>query len=363
MTSGGSRLAASVALVYTAGIVYASLQPFTGWRIPPAEVQRFLFAPWPRYVTADDVLLNVAAYFPLGLLLFAALRPRLHPAIAVLTATLGAAMLSLALEGAQMFLPARIASNVDLLTNISGAAAGAHAAWILALPLFSNNPLMALRRRAVRAGALGDCGLLVVALWILMQFHPAPLALGSGDLREALEIAPLFAHTPQTYLLAETGVVALTVIAVGLLVSLLLQPYQAPLPAIAAALLLALAAKSLAAVILARAASWLQWLTPGMALGTGIGIGLLALVLRAAPSARAFTAVFCVAATVLLVNAAPENPYLPAPGFMLRQQPAHLITFSHIVQTLSLVWPLVATTFLLAARRGAPGAQSLPAHA
>jgi VanZ family protein len=329
-------------------IVYASLQPFAGWRMPSGQVLGFLTAPWPRYITAADIALNVAAYLPLGTVLFVALRPPLRAVGALVLATLIATLLSLALESVQMFLPVRIASNVDLLCNGAGAASGALAAWLL---MRAGNPLAALRARAVRAEVLGNCGLILIALWILAQFHPAPLALGSGDLREALGIPPLFAYTPQSYPRAEAGVAALAVMGIGLLVSVLMRPQRYAVPAIALTLLLTLTAKSIAAITLARTAQWLQWLTPGVAAGTAGGIVLLALLLRFAPGARAAIAILCIAAGVCVVNATPENPYQALPAFMLRPQPTHLANFGHIVRVLSQLWPLAAVIWLLAVLR------------
>lgn len=348
MATGKLRLATFVALAYTVVIVYASLQPFAGWRMPPEQVLGFLTAPWPRYITAADIALNVAAYLPLGTMLFVALRPPLRAAWAFVFATLIATLLSLALESVQMFLPVRIASNVDLLSNGAGAASGALAAWLLTR---ASNPLAALRARAVHADALGNCGLILIALWILVQFHPAPLALGSGDLREALGLTPLFAYTPQSYLRAEAGVAAFAVLGVGLLVSVLIQPQRYAMPTIALTLLLTLTAKSIAAVTLARAAQWLQWLTPGVAAGTAGGIVLLALMLRLAPVARGALAIFCIAAGVSIVNSTPENPYQALPVFMLSPQPTHLANFGHIVRALSQLWPLAAVSWLLALLR------------
>ena len=329
-------------------IVYASVQPFAGWRMPPGQVLGFLTAPWPRYVTAADIALNVAAYLPLGMMLFIALRPPLRAAWALFFATLIATLLSLALESLQMFLPVRIASNVDLLSNSAGAASGALAAWLLTR---SSNPLAVLRGRIVRTDALGDCGLMLIALWILVQFHPAPLALGSGNLRESLGIAPLFAHAPQSYLQAEAGVAALAVMGIGLLLSVLVQPQRSAMPAIALTLLLTLAAKSIAAVTLTRTAQWLQWLTPGVAAGSAGGIVLLALLLRLAPGARAAIAILCIVAGVCIVNAAPENPYQSLPVFVLTPQPTHLANFGHIVRALSQLWPFAAVIWLLALAR------------
>src|SRR5258707_5916588 len=124
-SSSRAPLAVLVTLAYTLVIVYASLQPFAGWRMPSDDVLRFLTAPWPRYITTYDIALNVSAYLPLGAMLFFALRPPLAAAVALVIAVLLAAALSLLLESVQMFLPSRIASNVDLISNSAGAALGA----------------------------------------------------------------------------------------------------------------------------------------------------------------------------------------------------------------------------------------------
>lgn len=319
--------------------------------MPPDEVLRFLGAPWPRYVTPGDVLLNVAAYLPLGVMLFAGLRPRLPRATAFATATGLAALLSLTLEGAQMFLPTRIASNVDLLANSAGAAVGALTAWILTLRAFADSPLATLRRRTLREDALGDCGLIVLALWIAIQFHPAPIAFASGDLREPLHIAPLIAYTPLAYLLAESGVVALAVATIGLFASLLVRAQRPVAPLIATTLLLAVSAKSIAALALARSAQWLQWVTPGVVIGLAGGIALLAGALRLSNAARGAIASACVVAGTLAVNLAPENPYQTLPAFMLGPQPTHLFNFANIMRTLSQLWPMLAVLVLIALAR------------
>jgi VanZ family protein len=363
MNSSKRKLAAFVALAYMLIIVYASLQPFQGWRTPPDEVLAFLTAPWPRYITAGDVMLNIVAYLPLGAILFIALRPPLASVSAFVAATLIAATLSLALESVQMFLPSRIASNVDLLANSAGAGSGALAVWIFSLPAVAKHPLVAMRRHALRSDALGDCGLIVVALWILIQFHQAPLALGSGDVRENFGITPFFSHTPQSYLMAEAGVAALAIVAIGLLVSLLMKPERPAAPAIALTLALALVAKTIAAIIMARSANWLQWLTPGVAAGIVGGIVLLMPLSRLGHVARGVAAVLCVVAGVAIVNVAPENPYQSVPNFMLVPQPTHLVNFSHIVHALSQLWPLLAALCIAALARCGPAAADLTKRA
>lgn len=344
-------LAVYVALAYTLVIVYASLQPFTGWRMPSAEVLRFLTAPWPRYITAHDIALNVIAYLPLGAMLFFALRPPLAAAFALVAATVLAAGISLGLESTQMFLPSRIASNVDLLANSAGAALGALAALLLTL---WNNPLAALRARIVRAGRLGDCGLLLIALWVVIQFYPSPLAFGSGNVRDALGIPPMFMHSSQAYVLAETAVVALTVTAIGLIISLLARSRSYAWRVMLLILALAVVAKSTAAIAMANAINGLQWLTPGVAAGLAAGAAGVALLVWLPPLGRAALALLCVIAGLTVVNITPDNPYQTLPPFMSGAQPTHLATFGGIVRILSQCWPIAALLLLVGLARTGP---------
>jgi VanZ family protein len=347
------KLSVLIALAYILVIAYASLQPLQGWRMPPAEVIGFLGAPWPHYVTAGDIALNIAAYLPLGAMLFVALKPPFPAVAAFIGATLIAATLSLGLESAQMFLPTRIASNVDLISNSAGASCGALAAWLLSLPALAGNPFKAMRHRLFRAGAFGDSGLLLVVLWIVIQFHPAPLTFGTGDLRDALRLAPYFAYTPQSYLLAEVAVVALATIAIGLLTSLLLLQGQHPLLAGLTVLLLALTARSVSAATLARSAHWLQWLTPGTALGLAVGVIGLAMLARLPRAGRAAVAVACIIAGFIVVNIAPGNPYQAPPPFMLNAQQTHLMNFSQIMRLLSGLWPPLTIAYLVVLEKAA----------
>jgi VanZ family protein len=111
--------------IYAALIVYASLYPFEQWRSQGVEWTAFLMAPWPKYWTGFDVWSNVLGYAPLGFIGVLALRrsARHWPAVLLTVAT--ASLLSLGLETLQLFLPARVPSNVDWGLNTLGALSGA----------------------------------------------------------------------------------------------------------------------------------------------------------------------------------------------------------------------------------------------
>lgn len=352
INSGRSRLAAYVALAYTLIIVYASLQPFDGWRMPPAALFNFLLAPWPRYITTGDIVLNVAAYLPFGAMLVIALRPRCAGAAGIVFAVALAASLSFMLESVQMFLPARIASNIDLLANSGGAALGAAGAWIFSIPAITQHPIVMLRRRIIRTDVAGDCGLIVLAVWLFIQFDPAPLALASGDLREALGFNALFPYAPATYQNVEMGVAMMTAVALGLLAAQIAATQTSAVPLAACALTLTCLAKSIAVWSFARAASPLQWLTPGVTGGALVGIAILALLIWLPSAWRSTLAISCLLAGVTLVNITPENPYQNTPAYLLASQQSHLSSFSNIVRVLSQLWPFSTIALLCILARG-----------
>jgi hypothetical protein len=138
-----------------------------------------LTAPWPRYITLEDIAVNVAAYVPLGFLLSAGLGARYGAAPGALAAALGAAGLSLAMEALQMFLPPRIASNVDLLTNSCGGLIGAMAAPLFAPTRVVGRRLYAWRHRVFRSGMAADAGFVIVCLWLLAQLNPVAQLFGT----------------------------------------------------------------------------------------------------------------------------------------------------------------------------------------
>ncbi|PTT20551.1 VanZ family protein, partial [Acidovorax sp. HMWF029] len=117
-----------LALIYTALVVFASLFPFDGWRAQGIDPLVFLLARLPPpYWTGFDVVTNAAGYAPLGfLLVLGMLRSGWRRVlVAVAVATVAGALLSLAMEFLQIYLPRRVPSNLDLLLNIGGTMAGA----------------------------------------------------------------------------------------------------------------------------------------------------------------------------------------------------------------------------------------------
>ena len=185
-----SPLVRAALLVYIVLLVYGSLSPWTGWRSLGVGPLAFMLAPWPAYVTGFDLALNVLAYLPLGLLLVLALRARLRGAAGVAAAVASAVTLSVLLEVLQNYLPARIASNLDVLTNGAGAVLGALAGAMLAPTLIDGRRLQQAQRRWFRPHTA--IVMTLAALWPLAQAYPGSMLFGNGELNREF-IAALLA--------------------------------------------------------------------------------------------------------------------------------------------------------------------------
>lgn len=344
----GLHLAWMLAVAYLLVIAYASLQPFSGWWSPPEEIRHFMTAPWPRYITFEDVLVNIAAYVPLGFLLARALMRKAGNAGAVLAAALLAALTSGAMEAAQMFMPSRIASNVDVLTNSIGGLIGA-----LAAPLFSPTRVLGirlsrLRRRWFIYGPTADVGLVLLCVWLATQLNPTAQLFGTGNLRSTFDLPAWFIHTPHLLFSTEAAVAGFNVLGLGLVAVALTRDTMPRGSALALLLGAASAAKIFASVAIVKSPDPLTWLTPGVAVGVVVAASLLLGLSRLPRRAQWICASLSFAAAIAAINVAPDNPYQTLPAQLL-SGPTHFLSFSAIVRALSELWPFLAVAYTAAA--------------
>jgi VanZ family protein len=340
--------------VYVLLVAYASLYPLQGWRDHGLSPFAYLDAHLPRYVTWFDVAVNVLGYLPYGFLCVAALQPRLKGAAAFAFAVLSGLALSLVLEAAQSYLPARVENNLDVLCNLAGAAAGAALGIGLLPRLRGAGPLTQARARLFAPGADTDLGLVLVALWLFTQLNPAMLLFGAGDLRDLLVAPGGRPRTPQFFAGIEAATAAANLAAVALLVSALAAPGRPLARMFIALLAAALVIKTAAFAILMRAEDVLAWLTPGAQLGLLAGLVLAAAAMSLPRVARLALAAMLLMAATVLVNLAPPNPYLAATLKVWQQ--GHFLNFNGLTRLVSVLWPFAALgyLFLLASRRREP---------
>ena len=346
-----------LALIATCLIVYASLYPFTEWRDQGISPFRYLGAPLPQYWSGFDVAVNVVGYAPLGFLLaLSALRSRRLP-WAVTVAVLGTALLSLAMETLQSYLPSRVPSNVDLALNTTGAWLGACCAWALdeagVVDQWSR-----IRARWFATEARG--ALVLLALWPVALLFPAAVPLGLGQVFERLEaaLADALANSPflewlpirDVELQPLVPLAELTCVALGALVPCLLaygvvRTLWQRLAFFVAIFLAGVAASALSAALSygpEHAWAWLELpVQVGLVLGAVLALIFLALPRRGA----AVLALLGLAINLGLLNQAPVDPYF-AQTLQTWEQ-GQFIRFHGVVQWLGWLWPYAAMVYVV----------------
>jgi VanZ family protein len=344
-TAKASPLARALLLAYVLLVAYASLYPFTGWRDQGMSAFAFLAAGLPRYITTFDLMTNFAAYMPLGFFALLALHPLVRGVPALLSAGLGGSALSFALESLQTYLPSRIPSNLDIATNSVGAFAGAALALHFGVQLIGSGRIYAMRHRWFMSGAQYDLGLVLLALWLFTQLNPVTLLFGNGDLRGLLEPAPAALHPAAVFIQMEALVAACNLIAVGLFLSSLTQESGPLRPLLLALFGGALALKTIAVGVVLKAQNILAWMTHGALFGLAAGACILALALVLPRAARLALAGLLLMAATVLVNLAPENPYLAS---AMQQWPqGYFLNFNGVTHLVSLSWPFIAVFYLM----------------
>jgi len=357
-----SPLARYLFVGYVLLIVYASLHPLGQWQDSGVRPFTYLQAFWPRYYTRFDIVANVMAYAPLGLLAVGALHPRVRGLWAFVLAVAFGAGLSLSLETLQNYLPSRIPSALDLACNSTGAALGALLSVFLAPRIIGRGMLFRLRHSVFGSGHTVDVGLVLLAGWLFTLLRPESLLFGNGDLRFLFDALPGSLHGAATFVRVEALVTAGNVVAVALLLSLLVAPGG---PKRRLFLLLvggACLVRMLAFVTLFEGRLALAWLTPGAQWGLIIGVpaGLVALAL---PRGTAVTLCgLLLMAVTALVNLAPDNPYLVVAHQAWYQ--GHFLNFNGLTRVVSTLWPFAAMVFLLmyGARALNQGGEAAPAR-
>lgn len=339
-------------------VVYASWYPLSGWRDNGIAPWAYLGDAMPRYWTWFDLIVNVLGYVPLGALFVLALYPFLRGYKAILLSTLGAILLAMLMEAIQTYLPSRVPSNLDLLTNAIGALIGSICGDCLRLQLLEHSRLRSLRQQWFSDQA--SSGLIVIGLWPLAQIYPQGYLFGHGQLLPIIsgwlttaagtpvDLSQLlwneYSVTVEQYLMAEVIITACCM--TGAVLALLCQVRSsAPKYLLAAALLIAaILIKAMANAILFAPDNALSWLTPSAAGGLLIGGIMLAGLSMAPPTAQRRVAILAILISLCVVNLAPANPYFQST--LQDWSQGRFLNFNGAAQFLSLIWPFLAIWFL-----------------
>ena len=354
--------AVPLACMYAALIVYASLHPFTGWRVPGVSPWAFLWLPWSRWWTGFDLISNLLGYVPLGALLFgAAVRSGWSVGRSLAAALALGAALSLTMEFTQNFLPQRVASNVDLVLNVAGTACGALLGALVHLH-GGVQRWQQLRERWFIAHSAGALSLLL--LWPLGLLVPTPVTLGTGQLWPRLRdtLADWLSDTTladwtQPWLTPSSNApmplapgTEFIAIAFGLLGPCLIA-YTVSSPGWRRMLLAGGAASlGLLATTLSTALNFgpqhaLAWRTPTALAALAAGLALALLLAWVPRRAAAGLALVALAVLVALVAQAPADPYF-AESLQGWEQ-GRFIRFHGAARWVGWLWPYAAMGYLL----------------
>lgn len=337
---------------YALFIAYASLSPFSGWQEQGLEFSAVLAAPLMQTYSPFDAAANLLAYLPFGLLLGLSLRAHFGAAWSILLATLGGAALSATMEYAQMYLPARTSSNLDLLTNGIGSLGGGLLATGIAPRTRLASHLERWRTRLLHGHEGTDFGLALVALWVFAQINPSLPMLGNVFISEAAR-APFAAAQPEPFNWLESVAVTLNLLMLGLLLLTLLRERRHAAGALLAVLCAVALAKFVAAAALLKSWALLLWLNSEAMLGIFSGVLLLAAASRLPLARRHWFAGGVALAYLVLAHLVLESGAPSAAMRLYQWHTGHLLNYNGLSQTAALAFPLLLLGYLwrIATRR------------
>jgi len=355
--------ARSLALVYAALVVYATLHPFAGWRWPPGVGWTELLAlPWPPWRSRFDEWSNFLGYLPFGgLMMVAGVRGAAGRGLGLLWAVGVPAGLSFGLEVLQGFVPSRVPSARDWALNVAGAVCGA----ALALLLDAAGGLArwhGWRRRWLGAPAGG--GLALLLLWPVALLFPSPVPLGLGQVFIPLHevVTYVIEDTPWADVLpgqglapdplagapgplAEAVAIALGLLSPCLVAFVSIAPGWRRLPAILVLGSLGVLATTLSTALNFGPVHALAWMTPRAGPALAVGAAAALLLWRLPQRLAAALGLVAVTAAVTLVAQAPQDPYFAA-SLQLWEQ-GQFIRFHGIAQWVGWLWPYAVLAWLL----------------
>lgn len=354
-----SVLARGVLLAYLALIIYASLYPFAGWERLGIPLENYLFEPIPpRYWTGFDVVTNILGYVPLGVLAVYAFYPSVRGFAAMLLAALLGILVSGSMEALQSFLPTRVTSNLDFLTNSTGALIGAVIGAFTYHQVLERSGLRRIRHRLFTPQA--SRGVVVLALWPLAQIYPQSYLFGTGQLLPVLsdwlsmwldapiDLSAILRNdmplSATQYWQVEIIVTSCSTAGALLAWFHMLREKAPRILLVIAMLAAAIAVKTLSMALLFKPQNAFTWLSEGAQLGLLAGTLMVAVMIWLPPRLQRYLAITLLAVAFVIINVAPANPYFVAALETWLQ--GKFLNFNGAAQFLSLIWPLLAFWFL-----------------
>ena len=323
-------------------VVYASLLPFTGWRWPETISAQGVHR---VYQSEVDLVLNVLAYVPVGLLLAAVLRQSgaRHP---LRFTCIAISLLSFFLESLQLFLPGRVTALHDWFANSAGGCIGATLAFSRTASRVAGQ-LAVLRERWLHPSPHAEIGFLLLMVWLVAQSNPAIPFFEAGHLANELTRGWQDAQPGLLSLAPQVVAIALNVCGFALFIGVWTGTRIFAGVPVLFVLAAGLMVKFLAAGLLLKAPLLETWLGPASTLGLIAGYLLALLLLGAAPRTRLFLALLLIFGGGLMARMAGIYEGFDAMLRLFHSSHAQLGTFASLTRWLNELWPVAACVYLV----------------
>lgn len=330
-------------LLYAALLIYGSWYPFA-WNASPAAPFTFLHT-LPAHLDKGDIVQNVLVYMPFGLLVVAWCGRRLPFAAALLLSAVGGTALSMGIEIAQQYLPARVPSLVDVAMNFGGSVIGALLGALVSRHTAPGATLLRLRDGWFRPGPLASTGLVVIGLWLLSQTSPLVPSLDIAQLRGKLGYLYRSLVDPDAFSLGKLATLWCYQLALGILLCTLLNPGR---PLLRLYLLLMAFVCGGKLLVVGRA------LSLELAAAAALALPALALARRLPPRALATAGVALLAAGLVIYERMAGDAAAYPGAFNWIPFEGQMNDISGLENILEFLWPPMAMACLLR--------QALPFH-
>jgi len=340
ITETRARLRTWLAIGYAMFIMYASLSPFSGWRSQGIDFIEMLGVPFRVTYTAFDAALNLLSYLPFGLLVCLALRARFGAVASVNISLLLGMALSVSMEYLQMYLPARISSNMDVLSNSAGMLIGALLAVSITSWPWLLTRLTHWRSSLFQHGKEMDFGLALLILWIFGQINPSLPMLGNVFISEVAR-QPFVVLPSAPFDGWESIAVTLNLLMLGTLLLTLLRAPSNVVTTLLVVLSVVALVKFIAAALLLRSWALLLWINSEAVLGMLLGMSLLlVLIWLTRAVALGFGAVVALSYFVI-VNFMINGNTPSAAMSIYHWHYGHLLNYNGLAQTITLIFPIL----------------------
>ena len=345
-----ARLRTLLAIGYALFIVYASLSPFVGWREQGLSFVDVLRAPLKLTYTHFDATANVLAYFPFGLLVSLALRRNFGLLTSLFAGCAASILLSLSMEYLQMYLPSRISSNMDMLSNSIGAFLGAVLAVSITTWTHLFSRIERWRSHVFQHGKEMDYGLALLALWMFGQVNPSLPMLGNVFIGE-LARQPFAAVSTDQFDGWEAFAVALNLLMIGTLMLTLLRIPRKVISALLVVLSAVAAVKFFTAAVLLKSWALLLWINSEAVLGVLLGMAALFVMLRCSRNAIIKTGAAVTLSYFVIINFVFSSNSPATAKSIYQWHYVHLLNYNGLAQTIAFIFPVLLLLHLWQTRR------------